>query len=43
MDITISPIYPGEVLLEDFMKLLGLTSIAWRMIMALRPFASVRS
>jgi addiction module HigA family antidote len=25
MDITLSPIHPGEVLLEDFMKPLGLT------------------
>jgi antitoxin HigA-1 len=25
MDITISPIHPGEVLLEDFMKPFGLT------------------
>jgi antitoxin HigA-1 len=25
MDITLSPIHPGEILLEDFMKPLGLT------------------
>ena len=42
MDKSLSPIHPGEVLLEDFMKPLGLTQYRLPRNLVLHPSALVR-